>query len=60
MFVDFARLCVPLLKAVFLVAALMRVYRKKGHLRPARAVVKRNLFCLTVACRSVLAGRPGW
>jgi hypothetical protein len=34
-------------------------YRKKGDLRPARAGAKRNPFCFTVACRSVLAGRPG-
>ena len=33
--------------------------REKGDLRPARAGAKRNPFCVMVACRSVLAGRPG-
>jgi len=33
--------------------------REEGDLRPPRAGAKRNPSRVTVACRSVLAGRPG-
>jgi len=54
-----ARLVAAVPKTAFLLASLKRAYKKKGDLRPDRAGAKRNPFCFTVACRSVLAGRPG-